>query len=88
MRQRQHLVISMRRGISLTTETIEDDASFAQRIRELKDSLPGIGPVEARFLTVTCNGCEVVASLDFDRPRLPDGWITRDAGEFCPNCAT
>jgi hypothetical protein len=87
MRQRQRLVISMRRGVSVTTETIEDDASFAQRIRELKDSLPpGMGPVEARFLTVTCNGCEAVASLDFDDPRLPSGWVACDAGDFCPKC--
>ena len=87
MRQRERLVIHKQHGVSLTTELIDDDASFAQRARELKDTvLPGIGPVDARFLAVACNGCEAVASLDFDQPRLPDGWVACAAGDLCPRC--
>ena len=86
MRQRERLVIHKQHGVSMTTELIDDDADFAQRIRELKDTVPDIGPIEARFLAVSCNGCEAVASLDFDDPRLPSGWVACDAGDFCPAC--
>ena len=87
MRQRDRLVIHKQHGVSLTTETIDDDAGFAQRARELKDTvLQDIGPVEARILAVTCNGCDATASLDFDNPQLPAGWITNEAGELCPAC--
>ena len=86
MRQRERLAIHKQHGVSMTTEIIDDDADFEQRARELKATVPDIGPVEARFLAVACNGCEAVASLDFDDPRLPDGWVACDAGDFCPGC--
>lgn len=85
MRQRERLVIHKQHGVSMTTEVIDDDASFAQRARELKDTVPQ--DVEGvRFLAVACNGCEAVASLDLDDPQLPSGWITNEAGELCPAC--
>jgi ribosomal protein S27E len=86
MRQRERLVIHKQHGVSLTAETIDDDADFAQRARELRDTLPDIGPVEARFLGVRCNGCDDTAPLDFDDPQLPPGWVACDAGDFCPGC--
>jgi hypothetical protein len=86
MRERQRLVLSKQHGASLSAEIIDDDADFAQRVRELKASAPDIGPVDVRLLSVTCNGCGASASLDYDQPRLPDGWVTSDAGEFCPGC--
>ena len=86
MRERQRLVLSKQHGASMTTELIDDNADFAQRARELKDTVPDIGPVEARILAVSCNGCEAVATLDFDDPRLPAGWVSCDAGDFCPEC--
>ena len=88
MRQRERLVIHKQHGISMTTEIIDDEADFAQRARELRDTVQVIGPVEARFLTVMCNGCGTRASVDFDNPRLPGGWISDDAGDFCPRCVT
>jgi hypothetical protein len=89
MRQRERLVINRQTGErTMTTEVIDDNAGFAQRIRELKDSMPDIGPVEARFLGVTCNGCGTTVSVDFDEPRLPGGWVSCDEGDFCPNCQT
>ncbi len=89
MRQRERLVISKQHGVSMTTELIDDDADFAQRARELKATVPqDMEPVEARFLAVTCNGCDATASLDFDDPQLPSGWVACDAGDFCPKCST
>lgn len=58
VRGRQQLKIDRRTGdATLTTEVIDDDAGFGQRIAELKASVPDIGPVEARFLTTVCDGC-------------------------------
>jgi hypothetical protein len=54
--------------------------------RELKDSVPDIGPVEARMLTAVCDGCGVPVDLDFDHPELPGGWAATEAGDFCPAC--
>lgn len=87
MRQRQSLKIDRQTGdATLTTETLDDDADFAARIRELKESVPDTGPVEARFLALTCNGCGAVAELDFDNPELPPGWASCADGDFCPAC--
>lgn len=70
----------------MSTEIIDDDADFGQRAQDLKDSLPDLGPDAARVLTLVCNGCGAAPRLDFDEPRLPDGWAASDAGEFCPRC--
>ena len=87
MRQRERLVLSKQHGVSMTTEVIDDDADFAQRARELKATVPQ--DVEGdRFLAVACNGCDATASLDFDDPQLPSGWVACDAGDFCPKCST
>jgi hypothetical protein len=87
MRQRQRLVISRQTGeASLTAETVDDDAGFGQRIRELKDSVAISGPVEARMLTALCDGCGARVELDFDHPELPGGWAATEHGDFCPGC--
>lgn len=87
MRQRERLVIHKKHGVSLTTEIIDDDADFAQRARELREVVPlGMGPVQARSLAVECNGWCATVGLDFDNPRLPGGWVSNDAGDFCPSC--
>jgi hypothetical protein len=87
MRERRQLVISRQTGdATLATEVIGDDADLAQRIAELKASVPDIGPVEARFLATRCDGCGTTAELDFDNPRLPDSWAAADNGDFFPRC--
>ena len=87
MRQRQSLKVDRKSGdATVTTETLSDEAGFAQRIRELKESVPDIGPVEARSLATLCDGCGSGAALDFESPRLPDGWAATGAGDFCPAC--
>jgi len=87
VRQRQSLKVDRKSGdATVTTETLDDDAGFAQRIRDLKESVPDIGPVEARFLATLCDGCGARAALDFENPRLPDGWAATGAGDFCPAC--
>lgn len=87
MRERQQLIVDRNTGdATMTTEVIDDNAGFAERIAGLKDSVPDIGPVEARFLTTVCDGCGTTASLDFDDPRLPGGWASCEAGDFCPHC--
>jgi len=90
MRQRETLKISRESGDAVaTTEVLDDDAGFAQRITGLKDSVPDdIDPVEARYLGVRCDGCGTAAELDFDDPRYPDGWAEREDGDFCPACQT
>lgn len=87
MRQRQSLKVDRKSGAAtVTTETVDDDVGFAQRIAELKESVPDIGPVEARSLTTLCDGCGATVALDFDNPRLPDGWAATCDGDFCPRC--
>ncbi len=87
MRERQRLMINRETGDGeMITEVIDDNAGFGQRIRELKDSVPDMGPNPARFLLLSCNGCPATANLDFDDPRLPDGWVACEAGDFCPRC--
>ena len=87
MRHRQRLVISRQTGdAALTTEAVDDDAGFAQRIRELKDSLPDIGRVEGRFADAVCDGRGRRVALDFDNPALPRGWAATGHGDFCPGC--
>lgn len=87
MRHRQQLAISRQTGdATLTTVAIDDDADFAQRIRELKESLPDIGPTDAKFATAACDGCGTRAALDFEDPKLPRGWVAAEAGDFCPVC--
>ena len=85
-RVRQHLVISRTTGDAEYRAEVLPAAGFADRTRELKASLPDIGPVEARFAVVVCDGCGVRAELDFDAPALPDGWRERPDGDFCPAC--
>lgn len=86
MRQRERLVIHKEHGVSMTTEIIDDDADFAQRARELKATLPDTGPAGAGAAAVICNGCGTSASVDFDNPRLPGGWVSCAEGDFCPRC--
>lgn len=87
MRERQVAVVS-RQGDAVVTTEILPDASFEQRCRELRGTVPDIGPVQARVLSVSCNRCGARAELNLDRPQLPPGWITNDEGEFCPSCLT
>lgn len=89
MRQRQQLVISRQTGdATLTTVAVDDDTDFTQRARELKESLPDIGPAQARLATAVCDGCGTRRALDFDNPELPHGWAATEAGDFCPRCQT
>lgn len=87
MRERQTLRADRKTGdVTVSSELVDDDAGFDQRIAELKASVPDIGPVEARSLRTVCDGCEAVAELDFENPRLRDGWAATEAGDFCPGC--
>jgi hypothetical protein len=87
MRGRQHTFIDRQTGdISVTTEVIDDDADFEQRIAELKASMPELQPGDVCFAMATCNGCGATAEVDYDNPRLPDGWAATEAGDFCPRC--
>jgi hypothetical protein len=86
MRERQQLVIDRRTGGATVTTEIVPDAGFAERIAGLKASVPDIGPVEARSLTVLCDGCGARAGVDFDSPELPPGWAACEAGDLCPRC--
>jgi hypothetical protein len=87
MRERQRLVIDRQTGdASLSAEVIDDNADFAARIAGLKESVPDIGPVEARLLTSVCDGCGARAELDFDNPKMPPGWASADTGDYCPGC--
>jgi hypothetical protein len=88
VRERQRLVVSRQTGAAVYATEVLPDADWDQRVRELKDSVPPpAGGAEARFLTVACNGCGRAAALDFDHPQLPGGWVSREAGEFCPACS-
>lgn len=87
MRERQRLIINRQTGaVTVDTEIVDDDADVAQRIRELAASVPDIGHIESRTLAVECDGCGAVAGMDVDKPRMPGGWVSCDAGEFCPRC--
>jgi hypothetical protein len=87
MRERRRVAIDRHTGaVSGHVEIIDDQAGFAQRVRELKESLPDIGLADARAARIVCNGCGAAASLDFDDPRLPRGWVSCDTGDFCPGC--
>lgn len=71
----------------MTTEVIDGDAGFAERIAGLRGSVPAdLGPVEAKFLTALCDGCGATAELDFDNPRMPEGWAEQGDGDYCPRC--
>jgi hypothetical protein len=86
-RVRQQLWMSRTDGSArYGAELIEDDATFAERMAGLKASLPDIGPVEARSIALTCDGCGTMAELGWDDPRLPDGWTERPDGDYCPDC--
>ena len=88
MRERQQLTVSRKDGsVTFSAVTVDDDAGFAQRIAELKGTVPAdLGPVKARLLTAVCDGCGATAELDFENPRLPDGWAEHDDGDYCPRC--
>ena len=86
MRKRQSLKITRDR-VSVTTEVIDDDASYAQRIAELMASVPSDGgPVLGEFLWATCDGCGATASVDVGDPQYPVGWAEREDGDYCPAC--
>jgi hypothetical protein len=87
MRGRQQLKISRRTGDAvMTTEVIDDDADFGQRIAELKASVPESQPGDICFAMATCNGCGATAGVDYENPRMPDGWASCKDGDFCPRC--
>jgi len=86
MRQRQSLKLDRETGDAIVTTETLPGAGFGQRIAGLKESVPDIGPVEARFLHARCDGCGTTAELDFDNPRMPDGWAGHDDGDYCPRC--
>ena len=93
MRQRNSTRTDRRTGaVTWSTERLPSEATFAGRLRELKDHVldswsPADGPVEAASATLTCNGCGVTAELDWADPQLPPGWAERPDGDFCPACA-
>lgn len=86
MRQRQSLKLDRKTSDATVTTKTLPSAGFGQRIAELKDSVPDIGPVEAKFLTARCDGCGATAGLDFDSPQMPEGWAEHDDGDYCPRC--
>lgn len=87
MRARQKLVIDRKTGdATVTTVALDDAADFATRVRELRESLPDLAGVEARFAAAVCDGCGDRAGLDFENPTLPPGWVATEAGDFCPGC--
>lgn len=89
-RQRQSIVINRLTGEITRIDELLPDASFAERAAALKASaelgMIGRGPVEARFFHVRCDGCGITVEVDWDRPQIPAGWVTVEAGELCPAC--
>lgn len=86
VRVRQHVVVSKKTGDAEFRAEVLPDASFAERLRQLKASVPEIGEAENRYASLRCDGCGAVAALDFDDPQLPDGWQELVDGDFCPDC--
>jgi hypothetical protein len=71
------------------TETIDDDATIAERVAGLKASAAaalGRDPAEMAVLAVTCDSCCDTTRIDYHAPELPAGWVSNQDGEFCPRC--
>lgn len=87
MRQRDVIVVDRATGGFVRTVEVLPDASLAERIAELKAVVPpDLGPGR-RICGVRCDGCDIAVRVDYDNPRLPVGWVTREGEEFCPTCA-
>lgn len=71
---------------TLTTSAADDTADFTTRMRELRDSLPDTGDIQARIAAAVCDRCGARAELDFDNPQMPPGWAALQDGDFCPRC--
>lgn len=89
MRELQRVAIDLHTGdVALTSEIIEEDAGFAERFRQLKETVPEATPESVRTASVRCDGCDDVVEVDFDKPELPPGWTATAEGDFCPRCGT
>jgi hypothetical protein len=40
----------------------------------------------ARVAALCCDGCGLIVSIDPVNARLPDGWVSDERGELCPEC--
>ena len=89
-RIQERLLIDKATGDATVTREVLPDAPLAERIRDLKATVPArmdADPDAVRRAVLRCDGCQVTAQLDWDDPRAPDGWTERDEGDFCPACS-
>jgi hypothetical protein len=89
-RMQERLFIDKATGDATLSREILPDADFGQRIAGLKATIPmGVDtadPETVRHVMLRCDGCGMVAELDWDDPRKPGGWTERDSGDYCPAC--
>lgn len=89
--RREIVKLDRRTGhVAIETETAET-GSFAERAAGLAAAAHarlGDEPVIEQFARLVCDGCGVIAEVDLDAPRLPDGWRETDRGDLCAACAS
>jgi len=57
------------------------DASIEERFAGIRARGDG---AELAFMAVRCDGCGLMVNVE--EPKLPEGWITCELGELCPDC--
>lgn len=84
MRKRWAIRIDRHSGEAVYTEELLPDASVEERFAQLHEGLPDVTPGDLVWAAVVCNGCD--KSMAVWPPKLPEGWISNQEGEFCPEC--
>lgn len=71
--------------VTMSVESLPDDATVAGRFAELKAGQPAPSGAQ-KHAGMRCDRCGREVRVDFENPQLPPGWVADERGDFCPAC--
>jgi hypothetical protein len=75
--------------LTVITTHRHSDRPLAERVAEIsaqaEEQLPG--PAQKRAALLRCDVCGVSVEIPVEGAELPDGWVSKPKGDYCPECS-